>query len=151
MTTTKFRNKTHSWRLDYDKNHPLTLKLRRKRYWKDACGHPDETYIGSAWFIDYSSGISGARERCIDVYVFNGGVLESQSVCIRCSDECSDYISPGSVVDLLITSQKRLQNMDGKYVYSDEAYAAAACVINHYMEIRATLRHETTLQTHAHQ
>lgn len=141
MSDKKYTNKIHSWRLDYDKNHPLTLKLRRKRYWKDGCNHPEETYIGSAWFLDYGRGIREAKERCIDVYVFYGGIFESQSVCIRCGDDSPDYISPGTVVDLLITSQTRHTTLDGsKYEYCDTAYAAAACVINHYMEIRATLR-----------
>ena len=128
-----FTNKTHAWNLDYRPGQ-FQIQLRRKRYWQDGCNHSDECYVGSAKFIDYfySKGIRDATELCIDVYVFPDGLNNQQRVCIRCSDECPDYIGPGTVLDLLITAQKDRHGTD--------RYSAAACVINHYMEIRATIR-----------
>jgi len=127
----QFTNKTHAWNLDYQRGNSW-FQLRRKRYWQDGCNHPDECYVGSAKFTNYSKGVGKTTEHCIDVYVFPDGRDNAQHVCIRCSDECPDYIGPGTVLDLLITAQKDYHSYDH--------YSAAACVINHYMEIRASLR-----------
>jgi hypothetical protein len=126
----QFTNKTHAWNLDSQHRHQI--QLRRKRYWQDRCNHPDECYVGSAKFIDYSKGIREATEPCIDVYVFTDQFDNKQHVCVRYSDRCPDYMGPGTVLDLLITAQKERHGTDH--------YSAAACVINHYMEIRASLR-----------
>ncbi len=138
-TTIKFRNKSHCWYVDYNEHDDMPelarIKLRRERYWQDGCDHPDDTYVGSAQFTEYTyvNGVREYTEVCIDVYVFPDKLMNTQSVCIRCADSASAYISPGTVLDLLITAQKE-RHAEGTH------YSAAACVINHYMEIRATLR-----------
>lgn len=135
----RFRNKSHCWHLDYRENDVLPefsrIQLRRERYWDNACDHSEETYVGSARFTEYCyvNGKREAEERFIDVYVFHEEFANTQDVCIRYGHEGPDYISPGTVLDLLITAQK------DRHAEGDD-YSAAACVINHYMEIRATLR-----------
>ena len=60
--------------------------------WNDECKHGRECYIGSFQLA----------ERSFDVYVYSSPI-SSQDVCIRYSDKPSEYYSPGTILDLLIT------------------------------------------------
>lgn len=136
MRRPKFLNKSHRWSLEYgEEGTPAqpTLRLRRSRYWKDACSHSEESYVGSAWFVGHSAEARPARECMIDVYVFHDSLMNAQSVCIRCSDAAPDYIAPGTVLDLIVTAQKSRPS-------GADHYSAAACVIDRFMEVRATPR-----------
>ena len=107
----------------------LRLQIRRKPFWTDACCHAKDSYIGSATYWERIPN-SGSKSRQIDVYVFDQAG-PSQAVCIRVSDEPSGYASPGLLLDFLIAAQRRP---------ADYAYAAAAVVIDEFMEIKATRR-----------
>lgn len=57
----------------------------------DGCDHPKDTYLGS--FARWDTRNRKMLYR--DVYVFPQS--DGQHVCIRCSSEGSDYISPGKL------------------------------------------------------
>jgi hypothetical protein len=129
----KYHNKESPWK--NEGNIGLTLKFKQSGipFWKDSCNHPEESYIGSAIYSEryFEEGIVQYKDQKIDVYVFDNP--SSQNVCIRYSNEPSEYISPGTLLDFLFASQREPTN---------HAYAAAALVINKYMKIRATKREE---------
>lgn len=99
-----------------------------KPFFVDGCGHCErhkDAYIGSAK-IGYHERPDKPLE-AIDVYLFPDP-LSPQAVCIRHSDDGPDYASPGSLVDLLISSG------DPK---SSAAYRVAADLICKRTEIIA--------------
>ena len=60
----------------------------------DACEHGAECYVGSARI--YKALAARDRDCCIDVYIHD------DNVCIRQSDEPSDYRTPGTILDLIV-------------------------------------------------
>ena len=58
--------------------------------WKDGCNHPCESYIGSFETL-------GEK---FDLYLFPDE-FHGQGICIRYSDEDSEYMSPGGIVNLI--------------------------------------------------
>jgi hypothetical protein len=126
-----FINKEHTWLKQDD----ITIKKHSVPHWTDCCCHPEGSYIGSATYWTRIPN-SGSKVCRIDVYVFDGVGWKgkgssAQYVCIRVSDDPSGYASPGTLVDFLIAAQRHP---------TDHAYAAAALVIDHFMEIKATKR-----------
>ena len=117
--TMEYHNKESRW-----KNEECIV-LFQQPFWEDACNHPKESYVGSAIFKEKSQNTH--KEPKIDVYVFD--TPSSQRVCIRYANDPSAYASPGTLLDFLLASQQTPHMPD---------YAAAALVIDHFMQIQAT-------------
>lgn len=66
----------------------------------DCCGHPKESYIGS-FRVDRMS-FGGVREERYDLYVYESD--RGYQACIRYGEESYEYISPGMVLDLLLSA-----------------------------------------------
>jgi hypothetical protein len=92
-------------------------------YWDNVCGHSPEDYVGSVEYFDQY----GFEPRKLDLYVYPDSIVGSQGVCIRLSNEPSDYISPGSLADFLESS--------GRHTWG--AYPAARRLLLEAMEITA--------------
>ena len=129
-----FINKEHVWK----KQDSVTIKKRPVPHWTDCCCHSEGSYIGSATYWERTRVDGEVRDqvRRVDVYVFDGAGWEgrdssAQHVCIRVSNDPGGYASPGTLVDFLIAAQRHP---------TDHTYAAAALVIDHFMEIKATKR-----------
>ena len=133
-----FVNKERLWKREESLENK-TVTFRDKPYWEDCCCHPKESYVGSAQFSVWrrSEGIRVEAVHRIDVHVFNGKGWRgegssAQYVCIRYSDGPGNYASPGTLLDLLMASQR-----DDP---TDHTYAVAALLIDYFMEIKATPR-----------
>ena len=96
-----------------------------------SCEHPEESFVGSVTYLVYPKG-GKQDKRTVDVYVFDegGSMPGSQRVCIRYGSDGGDYISPGTVLDLLIKSRETI----------DKNYHAAADLIDSSFRIRAERR-----------
>lgn len=101
----------------------MRLQHRQSPYWTDQCGHKPEDYVGSAEYWE-----STGESTKIDVYLYPDSVYR-QGVCIRTSDEPSDYISPGSLLDFLGTA----------YGKKHGTYNAAYEVLTRFARITATV------------
>ena len=65
------------------------IQSATKPIWPDQCRHGPECFVGSC----------EAEAKRYDVYFFdNGGLLK---VCLRYSDELSEYVSPGLLVKFM--------------------------------------------------
>lgn len=100
-------------------------KYKMERAFQDRCEHPDESFIGS---IEYWYGVGKVGKA--DIYVFED-TYGHQDVCIRTGDEGGDYISPGTVLDVMIAASKHPDLV---------AYRAAAALIDELFFIRFTKR-----------
>jgi hypothetical protein len=70
--------------------------LVRGPVWPDQCGHGPSTYIGSILVQETHQ----SERHPVDVYVFDS--YELQEVCVRYGDRDDEYLSPGTVLDVLI-------------------------------------------------
>lgn len=100
----------------------MNTEHRKTPYWTDHCGHKPEDYVGSAEYMESTGELAK-----IDVYLYPDNVYR-QGVCIRVSDEPSDYISPGGLLDFLRVA-------GGNY----GAYNAAYEVLTRFARITATI------------
>jgi hypothetical protein len=74
------------------------FEVKYEPIYENHCGHPKESYLGSvSYYVDRKG-----TEAWIDVYVFEA--KGRQEVCLRHSNEPSDYSSVGTVLDLLISA-----------------------------------------------
>jgi hypothetical protein len=78
-----------------------SYKMRNKPFWHDYCNHVDGSYVGSAEYYH-----SGANIEKMDVYLFEDVSCGRQSVCIRTGSDCSDYISPGGLFDMMMSAAR---------------------------------------------
>lgn len=85
----------------------------------NACGHNPADFVGQIAYWQ------GKDRKVADVYVFTQ--WQMQSVCIRCSNEGGDYISPGTVLDLLISAHRH---------EAGSAYKAAAALIDEAFKVK---------------
>jgi len=85
-------------------------------YWKDACNHvrPRDQFLGALT-------CEGTR---YDVYVYQDNALDApvpeMNLCLRYSDQCSHYVSPGEVEDFVkicTTEQHRFCRGRAPYLY----------------------------------
>ncbi len=85
-------------------------------FWPNGCvhSHANEIYVGSCKIDDLNQ---------IDVYIFDMdfGGNRQQHTCIRYGRKDYEYVSAGTVIDLLF-SAKRLEKVSG---FRDYTYAAA--------------------------
>jgi hypothetical protein len=73
-------------------------KQKDKPEFKDDCNHPEGSYIGS---------IQDWDKKWYDVYVYSSETNKhSQDVCIRYGKEDHEYISPGSLLNVLDTKSE---------------------------------------------
>ena len=89
----KVPNRLHIW------DTPAYETLRAP-FHPDGCDHGKGAYIASAKFRDTEEGKLKVAE--IDVYIFD--VVGVQEACIRFGKEPNEYITPGTVIDLLIAA-----------------------------------------------
>lgn len=66
----------------------------------DGCKHGINSFVGSVQYYD----LREIKLKWIDVYVFDQN--NRQHVCIRTGNEPEDYLSPGTVLDVLISGSK---------------------------------------------
>jgi hypothetical protein len=83
---------------------PVEVEKVEGPRWKDGCKHRAEEYVGTVMVGDYA----------YDVYVYAGGDWGG-ACCIRYGDMAWEYISPGSVLDLLLTA---FQHHEPPYTYA---------------------------------
>lgn len=102
------------------------MTIKSTPYWQDACGHKSEEYIGSAEYMECE------ELNKIDVYLYQCPTYKL-GVCIRCSNEPEDYISPGSLVDFLGIAY-------GKY---SGVYAKAYKILTSMLDITATKKNDS--------
>jgi hypothetical protein len=121
-------NHSHAWaRSLSDDEDVFDDVVRDKPTWKDGCGHPPESFVGSVFA--YPDGHGGGQ--WVDVYVFDDGWPDgesSQQVCLRVGDEPQDYLSVGTVLDLLVSANRP---------QASGVYQAAAALIDRKFRIRA--------------
>lgn len=86
------------------------------------CQHNPEDFVCS--FVASNKG----EGKVYDLYLFESG--DGQDVCIRCSNEASDYLSPGRVVHFLCSA--------AYFGAKAPTYDAAAKIIKEHFDIRAT-------------
>jgi hypothetical protein len=100
------------------------MTTRTTPYWDNVCGHRPEDYVGSTEYFDqYGS----TEPRKLDLHLYPDTISGGQGVCIRLSNEPSDYISPGSLADFLGSAGK----------HTCGAYFAARRLLLEIMEITA--------------
>lgn len=112
-------NRTHIW--DTPPYEPLGEPAH-----EDMCEHGKKAYIGSATFK--TSRGETLRKASIDVYIFDTAL--GQNVCIRYGGKCHEYISPGNVLDLLISANHKNASPE---------YRIAADLVDKNTTIRATV------------
>jgi hypothetical protein len=99
------------------------MTARTTPYWDNVCGHCSEDYVGSVEYFDQSS----SEPRKLDLYIYPDLIFGSQGVCIRLSNERSDYLSPGNLADFLGSTGR----------HTCGAYPAARRLLLEAMEITA--------------
>jgi len=68
-------------------------KQKYKPEFHDHCNHVQGSYVGS---------ITDLEGKWYDIYVYKSEInKDSQDVCIRYGDEGSQYISPGSILNVI--------------------------------------------------
>ena len=100
----------------------LRTSMLSGQQFENLCEHPQECYLGS---FQYVCNVGDTPLRA-DVYVYTD-FMSAQQVCLRVGNEGSDYVTVGTVLDLLI----RAQQIDASLLYQ---YAAA--LIDAKMKIR---------------
>jgi len=65
------------------------------------CEHPEGTYVGSIQHLNHEH-----KEEWLDIYVYEDGV-DKTSVCIRYGSADHEYISPGSIKNVIHSAMQR--------------------------------------------
>jgi len=71
-------------------------EVEYKPHYQNGCGHHPDEYVGSVSVMEKRE--KKFVERWYDIYVF-----EDARLCFRYGNEAQEYISPGSILDALIT------------------------------------------------
>jgi len=123
-------NHEHAWARSLDDEEDMLADLLRDSpTWKDGCGHPPGSFVGSV--LAYAV-VGGRMGQWVDVYVFEErrpGGPSSQQVCLRVGDEPAEYLSVGMVLDLLVSANRSES--------TSPIYQAAAALIDKRFAIRA--------------
>ena len=67
----------------------------------DQCDHPKGSFVGSIQHLNHEH-----KEEWLDVYVYEDKI-DGTSVCIRYGSEGSQYISPGSIFNVIQSGMQR--------------------------------------------
>lgn len=76
----------------YPLNTPYGETIYHIPFWKDECGHPKGSYVGS---------ITDNIDEKLDVYIYSSYVGQQLQICIRYGKEGSQYYSPGNLINIL--------------------------------------------------
>jgi hypothetical protein len=63
--------------------------MEQERVWTDHCEHPEDSYLGTVWFME------GGKRQAWDVYVYPEP--EGAHLCFRYGEKPEQYISPGNL------------------------------------------------------
>lgn len=85
------------------------MKEIRGPVYKDRCGHPQESYVGSFSIIQKKE--KEYLDKKYDLYIYENNRILGAEACIRYGNDCCEYISPGNIVRL--------------YKYENSVYYAA--------------------------
>lgn len=77
---------------------PAGLTRRNTLFFKNHCGHPASSYVGS---LDMSQTRLPYSYPYMDIYLYDG-----LKVCVRTGDEAHEYMSLGTIFDLLMSDTK---------------------------------------------
>lgn len=67
------------------------METSQERVWTDHCEHPEDSYLGTVWFME------DGRRQAWDIYVYQD--YDGAHACFRYGEEPSEYISPGNFGD----------------------------------------------------
>jgi hypothetical protein len=120
--TKRAQNHHHSWPTSVCEPENVTEpRIKRKPFFTNHCQHKDTEFVGAA---EYWQG--AGKQKQIDVYIHG----DDQEVCIRYGEEGSEYITAGTVCDLLTSCG----------AHNDGAYCVARSIIDEMCVIRTTRR-----------